>query len=97
VKHLYKPAERPKKGKGSRGPFAVVSRCGKDFGESDEMVEAALHSDCDECRVAVGVARVGDQMYGGAVVGVRQHPVFKPQPMVGAESVQVIRKRRSGE
>lgn len=65
--------------------------------ESKQTVVAALESNCDECRVAVGVARVGDQMYGGAVVGVRQHPVFEPQPVVGAESVQVIRKRRSGK
>lgn len=97
MKHLYKPAERPKKGKGSRGPFAVTTRCLKGFGENDEMVEAALESDCDECRVSIGVARIGDQTYGGGVVGIKQRPVFDPQPMVGVESSRVIRERRNGK
>lgn len=62
------------------------SQCGKKLSaaEMSETVEAALESDCDDCRVAVNVARVGDQAYGGGKVGVKKHPVYDPQPVVGA-------------
>ena len=85
TRHLYKPVPRPKKGKGSRSPLTVQARCEQPLRDDDKLVEAALHSDCDECRVSVGVARVGDQAYGGGKVGIREPPVYKRQPMIGSK------------
>lgn len=61
------------------------------------MVEAALASDCDDCRVSAGVARMGDQAYGGGKIGVKAVPVYVRQPMVGVEDIREIRKRRDGK
>lgn len=97
MKHLYVPVPRPKSGRGSRGPLTVVTRCGAAVGENDTLVDAALASDCDDCRVSAGVARMGDQAYGGGKIGVKPIPVYIPQPMVGAEDIREIRKRRNGK
>jgi hypothetical protein len=75
----------------------VAPRCGAGFADEDEIVEAALSSDCDNCRVAAGIARVSDNAYGrGGEIGVRPPPVFTPEPHRDIESVEEIRKRRDG-
>lgn len=48
---------------------------------TDSLVTAALASDCDECRVKLGVARVNDKTWDGKSIGVRSEPVFVAEPM----------------
>ncbi len=83
--------------RGKKKLTSFVPTCGAALDVADEMVEAALHSDCDACRVAVKVSRVNDQVYGGGKAGVRQYPVYDPQPMVDAGNSRVAQKRRSGK
>lgn len=52
----------------------VTSACGK-FVPDDLFVTAALHSDCDDCRVAIGIGPVGSR---GCEV--REPPQFSPEP-----------------
>jgi hypothetical protein len=97
VKHLYGPVPPKKKGKFFRRIIART-RCGLEYiGDADELVEVALESDCDNCRVAIGIARASDNAYGrGGEIGVRSPPVFTPEPHRDIESMEEIRKRRDG-
>ena len=83
MKHLYEPVPRPKKGKGSRGPFVVRAKCEAPLRDDDELVDAALESDCDDCRTRAKVALKGDKTWDGRAIGVKQHPVYEPQPVWG--------------
>lgn len=52
-----------------------------------KMVDAAMASDCDDCRTAVGVALVRDKSWNGEVYGVRPEPDWVQQPMTNADEI----------
>lgn len=62
----------------------------------DQLVEAALASDCNDCRTIVGVASVNEKTWNGEVIGVRPDPVYDPKPYADLEPLESIRKRRDG-
>ncbi len=71
--------------------------CGAKKFEIDLLVTAALASDCDECRVKIGVALVGDKNWDGKVIGQRSEPVYEPEPMKNADEICAsARKNRDG-
>jgi hypothetical protein len=66
----------------------VVAVCGAE-GPINEYVEAALASDCDECRVAIGIAQVGAGVWNNEKkkVGVHPEPTWDAQPMTNADEI----------
>lgn len=69
-----------------------IPRCNKPFGEGDTWVEAAMHSDCDDCRAAV---MVGPMNQKGC--GLTKPPNYEPQPAPDAdEALENLRRRRDG-
>lgn len=50
-------------------------------------VHAAMASDCDDCRTAVGVALVRDKAWSGESYGVRPEAVFESEPMAEADEI----------
>jgi hypothetical protein len=54
----------------------------------DELVDAAFSSECDACRIAVGVAKAGDKSWEGKkAYGVKPVETWKETPMTDAEAL----------
>ncbi len=72
--------------------------CGAKKFDVDLLVKAALASDCDECRVKIGVALMGDKTGPTQnAVGQRSEPEYKPEPMENADEICAsARKNRDG-
>ena len=85
MKHIVKRDENE---------MVVGSMCGFDKSRMFEIVEGAMESDCDECRVAVGVARVGDKSWDGRAFGVAQAVAYQPEsPLVDEDGREYERKK----
>ncbi len=71
--------------------------CGAVDFEVDLLVTAALASDCDACRVKIGVALVGDKGWNGQTIGVHPEPEYTPEPMKNADEICAsARRNRDG-
>ncbi len=51
------------------------------------FVDAALASDCDACRGAVGIVGVNEKQWNGQVIGVHPEPVWQRAPMADADEI----------
>ena len=71
-------------------------KCGAALGADDKLVTAALQSDCDDCRTALGVGRIGEKLWSGAVIGVSPELAYDPDPYPNIEPLEDILKRRDG-
>ncbi len=70
--------------------------CSAQHFERDLLVDAALSSDCDACRLARGVALLNDKQWDGSTIGQRPLPEWEPQPMEGADTI-VEEKQKRGD
>lgn len=73
------------------GPVCATA-CGADLDGGDELVEAAVASDCDACRSALGILKTRDVGYNGKPVGVRPEPKYEQQPPLKDKNGDVIEK-----
>ncbi len=67
--------------------------CGATCEPGDELVEAALCSDCDRCRAVVHIVPVG----GRDGCEVREPLSYEPEPMKDIETLEEIVRRRDGQ
>lgn len=63
------------------------AKCKAPLQPDDQLVDAALASDCDECRTATGVALTNDKTWIGEKIGVRPEPSYTPEPMPNGEEI----------
>lgn len=57
-----------------------ITVCGAELQPGDELVEAALASDCNECRSAIGILVQHDKDCSGKEVGVKPEPKYEEKP-----------------
>lgn len=58
------------------------------LGPDDELVDAALSAECNECRSAVGVALTSDKTWAGQQpIGVKPVETWEEEPMADAEAL----------
>lgn len=77
--------------------IVIAAKCGAAFVEGDDVVTAALESNCDVCRVAVMVQPVAwskpvlndknEVVVPSKLINVRMAPNYTPEPMEGADEI----------
>ena len=70
---------------------STAAACGATLAPGDKLVEAALCSDCDDCRAVVNIGPMSQK-------GCDYHetPKYTPEPMKNIESLEEIRRRKDG-
>jgi len=62
--------------------------CLAQLGPDDELVDAALEAECDNCRIAVGVAKKDDKTWENQKpIGVKPVQTWEATPMAGADDL----------
>lgn len=81
------------------GPYGA--KCHAAMADGDSFVDAAMASDCNDCRTTVMVQPVamsrpkheGDP---SVPTNITPEPVYTPEPMVGFPSLEELKKDRDG-
>jgi hypothetical protein len=99
VKHISKSKQFPD-GEigGDVSSSMLVSMCGRRE-EGDTLVTAAMQSDCDDCRTAVNVGRVGDVRWDGrGKLGVQPEVApYEPQPWEHIKTIEEERRTKTAQ
>lgn len=66
--------------------------CGVALEPFDVLVEAAMQSDCNNCRTAAGVGQTGDKTWEGKRLSATEPPAWTPEPMENADEIIASKK-----